>query len=251
MEEGVSLEINRHNRIPLYYQLKAIILEEIESGELRPNDPIPSEKELIRQYGLSRTTVRQAISELVREGYIYRRRGKGTFVSRPKMQHGLRKLTSFSEDMRSRGLLPGARVLEFGRVRPPQKIAACLELAEDDEVYRILRLRLADGEPVGLQESYVHVGGDRVITQADVEGEGSLYDLLESRFHILLGEADESVEATVADAREADLLEVKKGAPLLLRERVTYEVAGRPVEFVKTLYRADRYKYLVHITRVE
>ncbi len=243
--------INRRDRVPLYCQLKDVILQEIENEELKPNDPIPSEKELIQRYGLSRTTVRQAISELVREGHIYRQRGKGTFVSRPKMQHGLRRLTSFSEDMRSRGFRPGARALEFDRVKPPRKVVSHLELAEDDEVYRILRLRLADGEPVGLQESYVQVGGDLVITQADVEGEGLLYELLESRFHILLGEADESVEATVANAREADLLDVKKGAPLLLRERVTYEVGGTPMEFVKTLYRADRYKYLVHIVRTE
>lgn len=241
--------IDRRDRVPLYCQLKAIILERIESEELRPNDPIPSEKELIRQYGLSRTTVRQAISELVREGYIYRRRGKGTFVSRPKMQHGLRKLTSFSEDMRSRGFRPGARVLEFDRVRPPRKVAAYLELADDDEVYKVVRLRFADDEPVGLQESYVHVGRDRAITRADVEGEGSLYELLESRFNIQLNEADESVEATPANAREADLLEVKKGSPLLLRERITFAVGGRPVEFVKTIYRADRYKYRVHIIR--
>lgn len=243
--------INRRDRIPLYCQLKAVILERIEAGELRPNDPISSEKELIKQYGLSRTTVRQAISELVREGHIYRWRGKGTFVSRPKMRHGLRKLTSFSEDMRSRGFRAGARVIEFGLVRPPSKVVSRLDLAEDDQVYRIVRLRLADEEAVGLQESYVHVGEDRVITQADVEGEGSLYELLESRFAIQLDEADESVEATVANAREADLLDVKKGAPLLLRERVTYEVGGRPMEFVKTLYRAGRYKYLVHIVRTE
>jgi len=245
------LEINRYDRVPLYCQLKAVILERIENGELQPNDPLPSEKELMEQYGLSRTTVRQAISELVREGYIYRLRGKGTFVSRPKMQHGLRRLTSFSEDMRSRGLRPGAQVLEFGRVKPSRKVAGHLELTGDEEVYKIVRLRFADDEPVGLQESYVRLEAGKVIRRDDVEGEGSLYDLLESRFHIQLNEADETVEATLADAREAGLLGIKKGSPLLLRERVTYALGGRPVEFVKTLYRADRYKYLVHVTRSE
>ena len=243
------LGINRRDRVPLYCQLKAIILERIENEELRPNDPIPPEKDLMRQYGLSRTTVRQAISELVREGYIYRSRGKGTFVSRPKMQHGLRTLTSFSEDMRSRGFKPSSHVLEFERVKPSTKMASRLELTEDDEVYKIVRLRLADGEPVGLQASYVPASEDWVITRADVEGEGSLYELLESRFAIQLDEADETVEAALANAREAELLEVEKGAPLLLRERITFTIRGRPVEFVKTLYRADRYKYLVHISR--
>ena len=192
--------IDRHERVPLYCQLRAVILQRIENGELKPNDPIPSEKELIKQYGLSRTTVRQAINELVREGYIYRQQGKGTYVSRPKMQHGLRKLTSFSEDMRSRGLRPGSQVLEFGRVVPPRRVAAALEIPEGEQAYRIVRLRMADGEPVGLQESHVRVDPNLVITREDVAGEGSLYSLLESRFNLQLNEADESVEATLADA---------------------------------------------------
>lgn len=241
--------INRHERVPLYCQLRSVILERIENGELKPNSPIPSETELVKQYGLSRTTVRQAINELVREGYIYRRKGKGTFVSRPKMQHGLRKLTSFSEDMLSRGLRPTSKVLEFGRVVPCSRVVSMLEMETGEEVYRIVRLRLADGEPVGLQESYVRVGPDQVITQEDIGGEASLYGLLESRFNLQLNEANESVEASLADPGEARLLGVRKGAPLLLRERVTYALEGEPVEFVRTLYRADRYKYLVHLAR--
>jgi len=243
------LIINRHERVPLYCQLRSVILERIENGELKPNSPIPSETELVKQYGLSRTTVRQAINELVREGYIYRRKGKGTFVSRPKMQHGLRKLTSFSEDMLSRGLRPTSKVLEFGRVVPCSRVVSMLEMETGEEVYRIVRLRLADGEPVGLQESYVRVGPDQVITQEDIGGEASLYGLLESRFNLQLNEANESVEASLADPGEARLLGVRKGAPLLLRERVTYALEGEPVEFVRTLYRADRYKYLVHLAR--
>jgi GntR family transcriptional regulator len=241
--------IDRHTRVPLYCQLRAVILERIENGEFKPNDPIPSEAELTRQYGLSRTTVRQAINELVREGHIYRLQGKGTFVSRPKMQHGLRKLTSFSEDMLSRGLRPASQVLEFGRVAPSSKVASMLEMPEGEEVYRIVRLRLADDEPVGLQESHVRVAHEQKIAREDISGEGSLYRLLESRFNMQVNEADESVEATLADAHEAELLQVRKGAPLLLRERITYVLGGKPVEFVKTLYRADRYRYLIHLTR--
>jgi len=242
--------IDRYGHLPLYCQLKAILLKGIEDGELEPNDPIPSEAELMREYGLSRTTVRQAINELVTEGYLYRRQGKGTFVSRPKLQYGLRRLTSFSEDMRSRGLEPSSQVLEFGKVTPPPKVAVRLNLMnEGEKVYRIVRLRFANGEPMGIQESYVHVDPDQVIRYEDVNGGGSLYRLLEERFNISLSEAEETVEATLASAHEARLLGVKKGSPLLLHERITYSLDRRPIEFVKTLYRADRYKYLVYLTR--
>ncbi|MBC7263990.1 MAG: GntR family transcriptional regulator [Chloroflexi bacterium] len=241
--------INRREPVPLYHQLKEVLLSKIERGELNPNTPIPSEKQLMEAYGLSRTTVRQAISELVAEGYLYRQRGKGTFVSRPKVQHGLRKLTSFSEDMRSRGLRPGSHVLEMRNVVPPKNIAAALELGEGEQALKIVRLRLANGEPMGIQTSYVPLRTGIKIDPEELEGEGSLYALLESRFNILLGEADETLEATVASETEARLLGVKRGSPLLLRERTTFSLDGKPIEFVKALYRADRYRYLVHLTR--
>lgn len=241
--------INRREPVPLYYQLKEVLLSKIERGELNPNMPIPSEKQLMEAYGLSRTTVRQAISELVAEGYLHRQRGKGTFVSRPKVQHGLRKLTSFSEDMRSRGLQPGSHVLEMRSEVPPKRIATSLELKEGEQALKIVRLRLANGEPMGIQTSYVPLWTGIKIAPEDLEGEGSLYALLETRFNILLGEADETLEATVANETEAQLLGVKKGSPLLLRERTTFSLDGKPIEFVKALYRADRYRYLVHLTR--
>ena len=243
------MQIDRRNPLPLYFQLEAIIMELIETGELKPHEPIYTEGELMQRYGLSRTTVRQAVADLVKEGYLYRRRGKGTFVSRPKERHALERLTSFSEDMRARGMTPGARVLELEIIEASERISDPLEVEKGSSVWKIARLRLADGEPMCIQTSYIPTGLVDTIEMADLEGEGSLYELLERRFQLPLRESDEALEAVLAWPEESQLLGIKHGAPLLLRTRTTFLADGRPVELVTTLYRADRYQCVFHATR--
>ncbi|MFH1926860.1 MAG: GntR family transcriptional regulator [Chloroflexota bacterium] len=243
------MEIDRRNPLPLYSQLEAIILEMMQSGELKPHEPIPTESELVQRYGLSRTTVRQAVGNLVKGGYLYRKRGKGTFVSRPKQQHGLEKLTSFSEDMRSRGMKPSSEVLKLEIVKASGHTTERLEIAEGTPVWKIARLRFADGEPMCIQTSYIPTGLVRDIEIADVDGEGSLYELLENKYHLSLREADETLDAALAWPEEARLLGIQRGAPLMVRKRITFLADGRPVEFVTTYYRADRYRCMFHTYR--
>lgn len=240
--------VNPHTIVPKYYQLYEILRELIENGRWEPHQAIPSERELERLYDVSRTTVRQALEMLVDEGKLYRSHGKGTFVARPKLQYSLQRLTSFTDDIRMRGLEPGQRLLELARIEPPDRIRQQLKLTTDTtDVLQIERLRLADGEPIGIDIAYVALKTDQEITGEELLEAGSLYALLASRFKLIVEEADETIEAVLANEREAELLEVPLGSPLLLIERTTWCHLHHPIELVKMLYRADRYKFAVHI----
>lgn len=241
--------IDPANIIPKYFQLANILREKIQNGEFAPMDAIPSERQLEEQYNLSRPTIRQAIDLLERQGYLYRIHGKGTFVSPPKLQKGILELTSFSEDMRNRGLEPGQRILEFGLTVPKAKIASQLGLRSGDQVLRIRRVRLGNEEPIGIQDSYLALEQNQVITRDEIEEKGSIYTILQQKFGIFPTEADETLEVTLATLEEAELLKIPTGSPLLLNERVLWSQDRKAIEFVSILYRGDRYKYLVRLTR--
>lgn len=236
--------------IPKYYQLANILRQQIEHGDFEPHDAIPSERKLEQRYNLSRPTIRQAIDLLSRQGYLYRIHGKGTFVSPPKLQKGMLELTSFSEDMRNRGLKPGQRILEFGYVKPNSKIRKQLEISDDaKKVLRIKRLRYGDEEPMGLQDSFLTLDNTHTITREEIEDKGSIYMILQEKFGIYPTEADETLEVTLATREEAELLKIKEGNPLLLNERTLWSQDRKAIEFVRILYRGDRYKYFVRLTR--
>jgi len=246
----MSSMIDPANIIPKYFQLANILREKIENGEFPAQDVIPSERQLEEQYNLSRPTIRQAIDLLERQGYLYRVHGKGTFVSPPKLQKGMLELTSFSEDMRNRGLTPGARILEYGYMQPSVKIARQLGLnPKDTQVLRIKRLRTGNGEPIGLQDSYLALEKNQVITQEEIEQKGSIYAILQQKYGIYPTEADETLEVTLATPEEAELMQIPNGSPLLLNERTLWSQDRKAIEFVSILYRGDRYKYFVRLTR--
>ncbi|HEY9088500.1 MAG TPA: GntR family transcriptional regulator [Anaerolineaceae bacterium] len=235
---------------PRYYQLANIIRERIITGELEQHKPIPSERQMEEIYSVSRTTVRQALDLLERQGYVYREHGRGTFVSPQKLQKRISDLTSFSEDMKQRGIEPGQKILEIGLVEPPEGVCRKLELTFPHEpILRITRLRLGDGTPMGLQTSYYLLPDGCEITTAELEVYGSVYNLLEEKLHIVPTEADETLEVALATPNEAALLQIKPGSPLLLSERTTYSQNRRVFEFVKILYRGDRYIYTAKLTR--
>ena len=235
---------------PKYYQLANILRQQIENGDFQPYDAIPSERQLEQRYKLSRPTIRQAIDLLSRQGYLYRVHGKGTFVSPPKLQKGMLELTSFSEDMRKRGLKPGQRILEFGYVKPDSKIRQQLEIPDiEKEVLRIKRLRYGDEEPMGLQDSFLALDSAYTITREEIEEKGSIYVILQEKFGIYPTEADETLEVTLATHEEAELLNIKEGSPLLLNERTLWSQERKAIEFVRILYRGDKYKYFVRLTR--
>ncbi len=249
MSSETTSRINPYHVVPKYHQLYEILRQRI-GEEWQPHESIPSERELENLYNVSRTTVRQALNLLVNEGYLYREHGRGTFVARPKLQHSLHLLTSFTDDMRMRGLRPGQQLLSIEQVEPPTRIRQQLDLPSTvQEVMKIERLRLGDDEPIGLHTAFLPLSPEQSITAEELDASGSLYELLESKFNLLLAEADETLEATIAEEHEAELLRIPVGSPLLLIERTTWAQTRRPMEVVKMLYRADRYRYTVHITR--
>lgn len=236
--------------LPKYYQLANILRLQIENGNFQPHESIPSERQLEERYNLSRPTIRQSIDLLARQGYLYRVHGKGTFVSPPKLQKGMLELTSFSEDMRKRGLTPGHKILEFGYVLPDAKVRRQLEIADPQaSVLRIKRLRFGDDIPIGLQDSYLALEPDQTITREEMGEGGSIYAILQDKYGIYPTEADETLEVTLATLQEAELLQIAEGSPLLLNERTLWSQDRKAIEFVQILYRGDRYKYLLRLTR--
>lgn len=245
----MSRMIDPYAAVPKYSQLASILQQKIDEGEWLPRSPIPSERQLEVLYDVSRTTIREAIDHLVRQGYLYREHGRGTYVSPPKLQKGLMELTSFSEDLLKRGIHPGQIIRDISSTIPPASILQKLELPAGTPLLRLERIRLGNDIPIGLQTSYLALGEGQTITRTEMEAAGSLYNLLQEKFHIIPSEADETLEVTLATPEEAALLQIEEGAPLLLSERVLFAQNRRPVEFVKILYRGDRYRYYVRLTR--
>jgi GntR family transcriptional regulator len=245
----MSRTIDPYNALPKYYQLASILRQKIDDGEWEPRSAIPSERQLEQLYSISRTTIREAVDHLVRQGFLYREHGRGTFVSPQKLQKGLMELTSFSEDLLKRGITPGQVILGMSWVVPAPNILQRLELSAGTEVLRIQRVRLGDQVPIGLQTSFIALTREQNISREEMETAGSLYRILQEKFGIIPTEADETLEVTLATQEEATLLQIESGAPLLLNERLLFSQNRTPVEFVKILYRGDRYQYYVRLSR--
>jgi len=245
----MSRTIDPYAAVPKYFQLASILRQQIDNGEWQPRSAIPSERQLEVIYNVSRTTIREAIEYLTRQGYLYREHGRGTFVSPPKLQKGLMELTSFSEDLTKRGIRPGQIIRDISTVIPPASILQRMELQPGTPLLRLERIRLGNDVPIGLQTSYLSLEPGQTITRTEMEAAGSLYRLIQEKFHIIPSEADETLEVTIATKEEAELLQIEEGAPLLLSERVLFAQNRKPVEYVKILYRGDRYRYYVRLTR--
>lgn len=224
--------------MPKYYQLREILLDLIEH-ELAVDSPVPSERELAARYGLSRMTARQAVEHLVSEGRLYRVQGKGTFVARPKIDMPLR-LTSFTEDMRARGLTPGARDLGRRVVPATAAVARELSLSTGAAVSVIERLRTADGVPMALERSHIPVELAPDLLERTLENR-SLYEVLANEYGLVLDRGHQVIEAGIADSGDAGLLGLPPGSAVLLLQRRCW--AG-PVaaEYTVSTYRADRYQ---------
>jgi GntR family transcriptional regulator len=207
---------------------------------LAPGDAIPSERQLSVDLGVSRLTVRAALDDLVREGYLIRRRGAGTFVNEPKVAKGL-TIASFSDDMRERGMKPASRTLDLAVVPAGARLGRILHVSPSEPVAVIKRLRLADGEPMAIELLHVRQSLVPGLTAADLE-ENSFYDLLAARYAIEIVGGHQTVEPTVTNDEESEALGVPLHSPALLFERVTRSQTGEIVEFTSSTYRGDRYR---------
>jgi GntR family transcriptional regulator len=232
--------VNRRSALPLYQQIYEQLRGKISGGQLKPGDALPTEADLVEQYQVSRATVRQALDALVQDGLIYRERGRGTFVAHPTVQQGLTRLVSFTEDMRSRGFEPGSRVLSAQLVPASEEMAGRLDVEPGEELARIERLRLADGEPMSIESSYLIHRVCPGILRHDYAA-NSLRQMLEQHYDVRIASASQAIRAVEATGELANLLSVRRGAALLFIERVSYSQYGLPVELLYLYHRGDRY----------
>ncbi len=226
-------------------QLREHVLRLIES-DLKPRDQLPTERDLAESFSLSRLTVRRTLDRLEAEGRVYRIQGAGTFVSEPRVAKSL-ELTSFSEDMRQRGLKPGSRLLASAEVQAGARIGYTLGVSPGAALYRVTRVRTANDVPICLEASYLPAA--LVPGLIDQPLEGSLYELLSSVFRLDLERAEQEIRCTVLEPKDAALLEVPSFSPAFTVERTGFDARGRPIEHTEAVYRGDRYSYRMTLHR--
>ena len=231
-------------REPKYYAVKRHLLDIIDT--LSAGSPVPTERLLMAQLGTSRTTVRQALAELVGEGRLVRRQGSGTYVAEPKVSWPLR-MTSFTEQANATGRAASTQLIDARRDRADEETAVRLGLRAGAPVHRIERLRLVDETPMALETSHLSAarfpGLAKHLRRSD-----SLYRVLRDEYGVVPVTAEETIETASATPREADLLDTETGAPILMLSRHSFAADGTPVEWVQSWYRGDRYRFVTRLT---
>ncbi|WP_458109468.1 GntR family transcriptional regulator [Arthrobacter sp. R3-55] len=227
---------------PKYYLLKTEVLGLI--AGLKPGTLIPTERALAEKYTTSRTTVRQAISELVAEGKLGRIQGHGTFVAPPKMTH-VRQLTSFSDDARSQGLRPDSRMLALGVLASDADVAARLGLEPGDPVTRLERIRLIDEEPLAHEVAWLP--GKLPRLKSHLATSGSLYAVMAEVYGLRVADVEDTVETALAGPEDVRLLGMEMGAPLLVVHRLARDAMGTPVEWTRSTFRGDRFRFVSRV----
>lgn len=232
--------------VALYSQLVAIIKEDIASGVLKVGDLLPPELTLCERYCISRSTVRQALSALEVEGLVERCRGKGTFVTQPKLKRGLKNLYSFSAEMRRMGLTPKSTLLAFELAPATDELVYRLGLKPGEKVFKIVRLRRANGEPLMLETVFVP---ERICPglTGEVLKNHTLYKTIEQQTGMQPARAKESYEVTLIDENEAELLGTQPGSPAFFVQRISENTAGDIFELAIMLVRGDRCRYEVEL----
>lgn len=231
---------------PLYHQLKKIIEEKVDLEEWKPGDKISSENDLQIKYEISRNTVQRALDELVQDGILERRQGKGTFVAKPKIEQSLTSFYSFSKVMESQGMNPRDVILKIETTTVKSKIAKILQIDQGEEVIALQRLRQVNDEPIILETSYLPKKIVPTLSSDDLE-KYSLYDLLEEKHKIIVTKAKEIFEPVLVRDTESKYLNIPEGAPGLLLDRIAYDTKGRPVEFCRSLIRGDRCRFYTEL----
>jgi GntR family transcriptional regulator len=237
----------RDKAIPLYYQLETVLRKKILSGDFVPDTPMPSEDALAVEYKVSRITVRQALASLEQDGLVLRQRGKGTFVSETAGTLEMPRFTGSIEDLVMMGIRTTTEVKDFSWIDPPENIKDKLQVGQE-KVLRIEKIRSIENSSFSHVYNYLPLEiGQRL--PADLVNVKPMLMILEDELGIRAVEADQTVEATIADAEIASLLDIRVGDPLLKAERTVYDVKHNPVEYVSVLYRADKYAFTMKLKR--
>lgn len=231
--------------VPKYYELRQWLRQHLDG--LPPGTPVPPERALGEQFQMSRTTVRQALHDLAVEGRIVRMQGRGTFVAPPKVTQNL-QLTSYTQDMEAQGLRPGARLVDIAVTEAEPDVATSLNLPEGDPVIRLERVRYANGESMAVET--VYLSQERFAGIADLLAHDvSLYAILESEYGVIPARAEETIETVLAPPAASRLLGTDATTPMLMLTRTSSDADGQPVEYVRSLYRGDRFRLATTIER--
>lgn len=255
MEETVkfkkNVKINKESKIPFYYQLKQHIVEEIESDRWKPGQQIPPETKICEIFDISRTVVRQAYQELVNEGYLIKKKAKGTFIAEPKISENIvQSLMGFYEDMTARGFKVKNDILWQKKINSTSKVAEKLGLEAGEEVIVIRRVRRLNDEPVVLDRTYIPYKLCPDLLNEDLTNK-SLYSYIEGKYNLKIDRGRRFIEATVASEEESKLLDVKKGSPLLYIESVSFLDNNVPLEYYIALHRGDRSRLVTELKRLK
>ncbi|HUK47092.1 MAG TPA: GntR family transcriptional regulator [Terriglobales bacterium] len=233
---------NGQRAIPAYQRIQSSIRERIDAGHLKPGDAVASERELARVHRVSLMTARHALASLEREGIVERRRGAGTFVAPPRIHFN--KLMSYTEQMASRGLAAASKVIAAKIIEQEDEIAARLMLPAASKMVKIERVRHTADEPFALETCYLPAERFPGLAR-DALGRSSLFARIEQEYGVQLTYADEEVDATAAEGRVAQFLQLPRGAPVMRIRQVIYSANGKPVLYVVGFYRAERHSLFI------
>ncbi|MFC6314349.1 GntR family transcriptional regulator [Lapidilactobacillus achengensis] len=228
---------------PVYIKIHNQLKRDIESGIWKVGDRIPSERALSVQFQVSRMTLRQALQTLVEEGILERRVGAGTFVARQKVQEKMSGTTSFTELMRSQGKFPSSQTISYRTVSPSLSEQERLSLGENDKVVRMERIRLADSLPICFEVATIPADMVKNFSRAEVTE--SFYATMEQKGGYVIGQAKQTITATLASESIADYLNLKRGDAILRLRQITYLSDGRPFEYVRTQYAGQRFEFFL------
>lgn len=241
----IQLDGTGDDAVPKYYELRQWLRQQIDG--LPPGTPVPPERTLSAQFNISRTTVRQALHDLAVEGRIVRMRGRGTFVAPPKLTQSL-QLTSYTQDMIAQGLRPGARLIDVTVTTAEVGVAESLGVAIGFEVTRVERVRYANGEPMAVETVYLNHERFPDIHKKLTENV-SLYEVLEEEYGVVPDQGEETIETILASPATSRLLGTDSNTPMLMLTRSSRDADGQPLEYVRSLYRGDRFRLATRLTR--
>lgn len=239
---------NESKFMPLYIQIYRLLKEAIENKEYQLGDKLPSENELIQKYEVSRTTAISAIEKLVEEGLVYRERGKGTFVASPVV-NDFSFHQSFSKHLEDRGYTPGSRLISIDVCNMGSEITQKMDIQTDEDHFCLVRIRLADSEPIALQYAYLPTRRVPNLDDHDFE-DSSLFNILREEYKIEPAWAEAVVEARLAKKEEAEHLKISEDQPVLLIWHKTLDEKYRPIEYVRSVYRSDRLSFSTGRSRI-
>jgi GntR family transcriptional regulator len=244
-------KIDSQSKLPLYDQIERNLRDLIINGQLNPGETMPSEWELVELYGVSRLTVRRALDELVRQNWLERKHGVGTFVRQPTTASIAASKLSFTEQMRSIGRKPSSRLISKGTTPATAKIARFLRIQEAEPVIEITRVRLADGEPILLETCYLSSERFPTLAAYSWSENESLYKILSDEYDVIVTGMDHTLKPVLLTETEAHYLQTKSGAPAILSEIVSFTKNGTPVEYVWSVSNGDKSEFYFHFQRIE